>query len=136
VSSWMKTDRPGLKAVTVARSFKGILLVASATDKARSWAALVMTGEALVSVDSCAWVAGIRAQKAKKPINIQHPTSDIQRPLKLRRAGRWIFDVGCWRLDVFNWTRRSIRRAEPRNTSPKGLWTVAQSRLRLESLSH
>src|SRR5215471_2427727 len=35
--------------------------------------------------------------------NIQHPTSNIQHPISLRRSSRLsnsAFDVGCWMLDV------------------------------------
>jgi len=34
--------------------------------------------------------------------NIEHPTLNIQHPMtKLRPAtGHWMFDVGCWVLDV------------------------------------
>ena len=32
--------------------------------------------------------------------NIQHPTSNIQHPLDARRGCHWMFDVGCWMLDV------------------------------------
>src|ERR1017187_5528215 len=34
--------------------------------------------------------------------NIQHPTSNIQHPMNLRRtaAANWMFVVGCWMLDV------------------------------------
>jgi hypothetical protein len=34
--------------------------------------------------------------------NIQHPTSNIQHPMGLRRAFHWMLDVGCWMLDVPN----------------------------------
>jgi putative membrane protein insertion efficiency factor len=32
--------------------------------------------------------------------NIQHPTSNTQHSVALRRDGQWLFDVGCWLLDV------------------------------------
>jgi putative membrane protein insertion efficiency factor len=32
--------------------------------------------------------------------NIQHPTSNTQHPVALRYDGHWLFDVGCWMLDV------------------------------------
>jgi hypothetical protein len=36
--------------------------------------------------------------------NIQHPTSNIEHPIGLRRATHWVLDVGCWMLDVPNFS--------------------------------
>ena len=35
--------------------------------------------------------------------NIQHPTSDIQRPMA-RSNHPWMFNVGCWVFDVFHFS--------------------------------
>src|SRR5205809_4390220 len=33
--------------------------------------------------------------------NIQHPTSNTQPPINGPIGNHWLFDVGCWVLDVF-----------------------------------
>jgi len=36
--------------------------------------------------------------------NIEHRTSNIEHPIGLRRATHWVLDVGCWMLDVPNFS--------------------------------
>src|SRR5216110_3222083 len=33
--------------------------------------------------------------------NIQHPTSNTQPPINGPIGNHWLFDIGCWVLDVF-----------------------------------
>src|SRR5580704_3579464 len=35
------------------------------------------------------------------PRNIKPPTSNTQPPLTFEADAHWMFDVGCWRLEVF-----------------------------------
>jgi len=44
--------------------------------------------------------------------NIQHPTSDIQRPTGAHSGHHWMLDVGCWILGVPNF-RDVIRASFP-----------------------
>jgi len=41
--------------------------------------------------------------------NIQQTTSNVQHPIKGPSGNHWVFDVGCWMLDVFHWFRGSMR---------------------------
>src|SRR5215831_18820619 len=40
------------------------------------------------------------ASLSKDESNIKHSANDIQHP-KMARMAPWLFDVGCWMLDVF-----------------------------------
>jgi hypothetical protein len=39
-------------------------------------------------------------EKKLKWENIRHPTSNTQHPEECARVVHWLFDVGCWMLDV------------------------------------
>src|SRR5437773_366300 len=41
--------------------------------------------------------------------NIQHPTSNTQPPINGPIGNHWLFDVGCWVLDVFRRFMGSMR---------------------------
>src|SRR4026209_1357095 len=47
--------------------------------------------------------------------NIQHPTSNTQHPLNCQSSIHWMFDVGCWMLDVFHYFTSCL---SPHTTSP------------------
>src|SRR6185369_5708846 len=47
--------------------------------------------------------------------NIQHPTPNIQHPISSQTEAQWMFDVGCWLLDVFH---RFTFNSETSNVTP------------------
>ena len=36
--------------------------------------------------------------------NIQYPTPNIEHPINSSSRDHWMFDVGCWMLDVFEFS--------------------------------
>ena len=53
--------------------------------------------------------------------NIQQPTSNIQHPMDARCGGHWMFDVGCWLLDVFQILLQSLSGTPIRKLSARAL---------------